>query len=229
MTSSIRHRLPPPLRLLLASSLAFGLTVPPIALASEEPSTASAGEDPHDPQGPMPSQEVQRPVGEHKRGEPIAPGPPSPCLAKAQVFVPWSLCRDLGAPARGDAPQRLEGYVQADPPMDSPTPCALVCTPDAKMASWSFLVPVAGYQGRLECAIGPRLRQSLTLGPPDTGPSAGVAIQWQTNLEVTTYILEDESLMQAENRDLRTLVYHARRRLDPQIGCPAGQPTAPPP
>lgn len=196
-----------------------------LALLSAAEATEDSGASASADQGPLPPQEIQRPTGVHRSGEPRAPGAPSPCLAKAQVFVPWSLCKSIGAPTRAQAPHRLEGYVQASPELPSGTRCALVCTPEAKLASWSYLVPAPGYQGRLVCSLGPRLSQALTLGPPDTEPTDGVAIQWQTDLEVTTYILEDEELMLAGNRDLRAMVYEARRLLDPEIACPAGQPT----
>lgn len=177
--------------------------------------------------GPVASHEVQRPVGLHKGGVAMVPGPPTPCMAKAQLYVPWNLCKAIGAPRDGDDPLRLEARVVADPPLPVGTKCALVCTPGAKLANWSYLLPVVGYRGTVTCPVSPRLQQEITIGNPDTAPTSGAAIQWQTDLSVTDYTIEDASLLDGKVENVRTLVFDAKRVLDGETRCPAGQPVPP--
>jgi hypothetical protein len=174
--------------------------------------------------GPMPSHEVMRPVGLHRDGDAVVPGPPQPCMAKAQVYVPWAICKAIGAPREGDEPLRLEARVQAEPPLPGGTTCALVCTPGAKLANWSYLLPGVGYRGRVTCPVSQRLTQSLVVGPPHAAATAGATVQWQTDLTVTDYSVADESLLDGNIDNLRTLVFDAPRRLDGETRCPAGQP-----
>ena len=174
--------------------------------------------------GPAPSHEVQRPVGLHKDGVATVPGAPRPCMAKAQVYVPWSVCKAIGAPREGDDPLRMEARVTADPPLPGGTTCALVCTPGAKLANWSYLLPVVGYRGTVTCPVSRRLEQSLTVAPPDATPTPGATIQWQTDLTVTDYTIDDESLLDGDVEDVRTLVFDARKVLEGETRCPAGQP-----
>ncbi len=177
--------------------------------------------------GPSPSHRVLRPDGLHRDGLPTVPGPPAPCVAKAQVFVPWSLCRDLGAPRDGDAPLRLEARAVGQPALPEGTRCALVCTPGARLANWSFLLPRPGYRGRVTCPVSPRVALTLQVGPPHAPPTDGATVQWQRTLEVTTYAVEDTDLLDGDPEDLPTLVFEAERHLTGPAACPAGQPQRP--
>jgi len=192
----------------------LGLLLPAAALASE-PAVV----------GPQPDHTVLRPQGRHKRAQDVAtvPGPTADCVAKAQVFVPWSICRSMGSrPEQG--PRRFEAYAQADPPLPQGTSCAFVCTPAAGLASWSFLVPVPGYRGTLTCPVSRSLTLTLRVAGSDAEPSKGATIQWQTDLGETVYTLSDPSLMEGRPQDLERMIFEAQRRLDGPNACPAGQP-----
>lgn len=176
--------------------------------------------------GPLPDHRVLHPVGEHEQGALArVPGPTSDCVAKAQVFVPWSICRQLGS-RTAHGPRRFEVPVTASPPLPGAT-CAFVCTPAARLANWSFLVPIPGYRGRISCGVTARLGLTLEVAGSDTPPSEGATIQWQTDLSETTYTLTDAELMEGDPKDLRRMVYEAERRLDGDNACPAGQPRRP--
>jgi hypothetical protein len=175
--------------------------------------------------GPEPASEVLRPVGLHRSGDAAVPGAPSPCVAKAQVYVPWSVCRGMGAPASGEDPVRFDGYAKGEPPLPPGTRCGLACLPDAKLASWSFLVPEPGWRGRIACPLSARLSQAIVFGQPDLAPTPGATVQWQTDLATTTYLVDDERLLDLPARELPLLIFDAARTIDPSVGCPAGQPS----
>jgi hypothetical protein len=175
---------------------------------------------------PAPNHEVLRPVGVHTQGEAVVPGPPLPCLAKAQVLIPWSICRGLGAGS--GRPVRLEARVTANPALPAGTRCALVCDPEARIAAWSFLVPVPGYRGRITCPVSDRLTLTLRADVPHTPPSAGATVQWQTDLQLTEYVVEDSDVL-GENFDLSALLTRGRRWIEGPGACPAGQPGRPSP
>ncbi len=196
----------------------------PLALLAPLAAAAAAASDAASV-GPEPAHEVLRPVGLHRDGDARVPGPPAPCVAKAQVYIPWSVCKAIGAPATGDLPHRLEGYAKADPPLPPGTRCALACLPDARLASWSYLLPTPAYRGRVTCPISQRLVGSLVVGPPDAAPTDGATVQWQTDLSVTTYLLDDPALLEATASEVPMLVFEATRTVDPSVSCPAGQPT----
>lgn len=191
----------------------------------------AAGDEPGQPDdamvGPLPSHVILRPVGLHREGVAVVPAAPSPCVAKAQVYVPWSVCRDVGAPRSGDEPLQIQGFPEAAPALPGGPRCAFTCLPDAKLASWSFLVPSEGWQGRITCRVSARFALTLRLGPTDTAPSAGATVQWQTSLESTTYLVDDPSLLEATAAETSRLIFEASRTIDPSVACPAGQPAQP--
>jgi len=202
----------------------LGALLAPSLGADPEPDPASADDA---AVGPVPSHEILRPIGLHREGKAVVPAAPTPCVAKAQVYVPWSVCRDIGAPRRGEEPLQIQGFPQGVPALPEGTRCAFTCLPDARLASWSFVVPQAGWQGEIACRISANFALTLRLGPTDTAPSAGATVQWQTDLDVTTYLVDDPRLLQASAAQTGLLVFDATRTMDPSVACPAGQPARP--
>lgn len=173
--------------------------------------------------GPTADHRVMHPVGQHTEGRlATVPGPTADCVSKAQVFVPWKICRALGSRVE-EGPRRMEVPARADPPLPGAS-CAFVCTPAAKLANWSFVLPAHGYRGRVTCDVSMRMSMSLDVVGSDTSPSVGATIQWQTDLQETTYTLTDPDLMAGDPKDLERMIYEAERRLDGPNACPAGQP-----
>lgn len=178
-----------------------------------------------EPVGPMPSSTVLVPEGLHQGGVAVVPGAPGGCMAKAQVYVPWSVCKAVGAPRAGDDPLRLEARVTAVPALPGGTRCALVCTPGARLANWSFLLPVVGYRGEVTCPVSRDLTLTLRVDEPHAAPSAGSTVQWQTDLTVTSYVVDDTDLLDGDPDDMLSLVFDGVRRIEGETACPAGQPS----
>lgn len=180
--------------------------------------------EPADMMGPAPSHEVLRPVGLHRGGVAKVPGPPADCQAKVQVYVDYKLCKDLGVPRDPTArPVRMGARAQATPPIPD-ADCALVCTPGAKLANWSYLLPAAGYRGTVTCPVSQRLVGRVEISDSNAAPTAGATVQWQTDLNLTDYRVEDASLLEGHPKDLERMVFEARRWLVGEGACPAGQP-----
>lgn len=198
------------------------LVLSPLAHAQDAPA-APPTPPPAESMGPQPDHTVLRPVGVHKDGVAVVPGPTADCVAKAQVFVPWSLCKRMGSSV-DKGPQRFEAYVKGVPPTSPGATCAFVCTPASKLANWSFLLPDRGYRGKVTCPVSRDLTLMLDVQDGDATPSDGATIQWQTDLQETIYTLRDESLMEGHPEDLERMIYESDRLLDGENACPAGQP-----
>ncbi|MFK7929990.1 MAG: hypothetical protein AB8H79_17485 [Myxococcota bacterium] len=183
--------------------------------------------DSSEPLGPAPNHEVMRPVGLHAGGVASVPGPSADCQAKAQVYMPYGLCKNLGVPSDKTArPVRMKAVLSADPPLSGAS-CALVCTPGAKLANWSFILPQPGYRGQVQCTLSARVKTTLDVSDESSTPTAGATIQWQTDLNLTDYRVEDPELLDGHPKDLPRMVFEARRWLDGAGACPAGQPSRP--
>jgi hypothetical protein len=176
--------------------------------------------------GPMPHHEVTRPVGIHRGADATLPGAPHPCVAKAQVFVPWSVCRSAGASSSAFAQAvRFDGVTATTPVLPGGA-CGLSCAPEDKLANWSFLLPSPGWRGTISCTVG-RNTVKLTIAAPDAGATDGTTIQWQSDLSVTEYIVDPSSLIDGQLPDLRTLIFQTPRWLSDESTCQAGQPRGP--
>jgi len=189
-------------------------------------SVAFAADAP-EPMGPTPNHEVMRPVGLHRGTVASVPGPSADCQAKAQVYLPYGLCKNLGVPSDKTArPVRMNAIAAADPPLEGAT-CALVCTPGAKIANWSFILPKNGYRGRVQCTLSTRVKTALLVADDSSVPTEGATVQWQTDLNLTDYRIDDPELLEGHPGDLPRMVFEARRWLDGAGACPAGQPSRP--
>ncbi|MFT7520143.1 MAG: hypothetical protein ACI9MC_002287 [Kiritimatiellia bacterium] len=174
-------------------------------------------------QGPVASQVIPLPTGLEKGDRSVAPGPPETCVSKVQVFVPWRVCKPWsGGFVQGLAATRFDGRLKAAPPLGVQG-CALVCSPDAKIANWSFVVPSPRYRGTLTCLVG-RLGHTLQIGESSVPLSAGVTTQWQLNVSSTEYVVDDEQAIQGTPESMRKLIFETRREVSGDNVCPAGQP-----
>ena len=197
------------------------------ALASSDGSTEPAA-TPSDAAsdvavGPVANQLIPVPEGLARGDRSHAPGPPEPCVSKVQVYVPWKVCKAWSGGFHADRPTtRFDGRLRADPPLQA-IGCALVCTPEARIANWSFVVPSPRYRGELTCTVG-RLAHHVTIHDVDGGLSDGVTTQWQLDLTSTEYVVDDEAAIEGTPEAMRKLVFEARREVSGDNACPAGQP-----